>query len=77
MPPTRASVARAIASFPDRDHIDAASDLEQWLVHGTGRKIPIADIVQSFRRTLARGPQVPATPEPRSQASRYDRVIKR
>ena len=83
-PPTRAAVARAIASFPDRDHLDAATDLEQWLVHGMGRKTPIADVVQSYRRTLARGRPVPTEPadergsrsERQRNLSRYDEVMR-
>ena len=78
-PPTRAAVARAIASFPDRDHLDAATDLEQWLVHGTGKKTQIADVVQSYRRTLARTRRAeqPAGPPSSSPTTGYDRVMRR
>lgn len=81
VPPTREGVARAIASFPDRDHLDAATDLEQWLVHGTGRRTSIADIVQSYRRTLTRTrpreSAATAAAAPRRDFSRFDRAVRR
>ncbi len=79
--PTRGAAARAIAQYSDRDHLDAATDLEQWLVHGTGRKTAIADVVQNYRRTLSRprpkAPQSVEPPERRPEPGRYDRVMRR
>lgn len=80
-PPSRLSVARAIASFPDRDHVDAATDLEQWLLYGTGRNLVVADVVQSYRRTLARirrrEPAATAPDAARPDFSRFDRAVRR
>lgn len=89
VPPTRAAVARAIASYPDRDHLDAATDLEQWLVYGTGRRNQVPDVVQSYRRALsdrrpretgeARRPSGRGADSQRQRRdlSRYDEVMHR
>jgi hypothetical protein len=49
---TRAAVGHAVLTFPDRDHVKVARDVEAWLLHGRGASKPCADIVGRFRRFL-------------------------
>jgi hypothetical protein len=50
---TRAAVGRAVATFPDRDHVQVARDVEAWLLDGAGAARPCSDVVQRFRRFLS------------------------
>jgi hypothetical protein len=52
--PTRAAVARTMAAYPRRPHVECADDLEHWLVHGTGRTQRPKDVVGYWRNQLKR-----------------------
>lgn len=62
---TRAAVGHAVLTYPDRDHVRVARDVEFWLLHGKGARKPCADIVARFRNFLdgsepMAGPPLPA-----------------
>jgi len=64
-PVTRAAVGHAVLTFPDRDHVKVARDVEFWLLHGKGARKPCNDIVARYRHFLetsdpAAGPPLPA-----------------
>lgn len=61
---TTAATARAMQSYPRRPHIRAAEDLEHWLVHGTGQRTAVKDVVAFFRNQLDRRWQDVAAPIP-------------
>lgn len=46
------AVARAMATYPRRAHLEAALELEHWLVEGTGRGRHPKDVVGYFRNQL-------------------------
>lgn len=49
---TLRATAMAIAAFPLRPHLEAALELEHWLVEGTGQRNKVRDVVGSFRNQL-------------------------
>jgi hypothetical protein len=51
-PVTLLAVARAVESYPQRDHVAVAGNVEHWLVHGIGAKQKPKDIVARFRNFL-------------------------
>lgn len=51
-PVTLLAVARAIESYPRKDHVAVAGNVEHWLVHGTGAKQKPKDVVSRFRNFL-------------------------
>jgi hypothetical protein len=83
---TRATVGHAVLSYPDRDHVAVAREVEFWLMHGKGARRPCADIVARYRNFLANsepmaGPPL-AEPRPRpassvAEARRNDREVLR
>lgn len=56
---TRAAVGHAVLSYPDRDHLKRARDVEHWLLHGRGVRKSCADIVSRYRRFLDDSDPVP------------------
>lgn len=86
---TRAAVGHAVLTFPDRDHVKVARDVEGWLLHGKGARKSCADIVARYRNFLdssepMAGPPLPAgvTPlhgrtPPMTNADRVDERIRR
>lgn len=56
---TRAAVGRAVAAYPDRDHVEVARDVEAWLMDGNGATQPCADVVGRFRRFLKTSQPMP------------------
>jgi hypothetical protein len=66
--PGRAAVARAIAEFPNFDHLAVAKDLEFWALHGKGQRRQSMAIAQTYRNFLKRAEPRPATTssQPRS-----------
>ncbi len=65
--PTRMAVGRALAAYPDRNHVSEALDLEHFLVHGDGRSYSAKDVVQRYRRQLDR--RAPTYARPASGAA--------
>lgn len=59
---TRAAVGHAVLTFPDRDHITVARNLESWLLHGRGTKQSCADVVARYRRFLETSDPVAGPP---------------
>jgi hypothetical protein len=62
---TRAAVGHAVLTFPDRDHVKVARELEFWLLHGKGARRSCRDIAARYRRFLdtaepMAGPPLPA-----------------
>lgn len=51
-PVTLLAVARAIESYPKKDHFAVAGNVEHWLCHGNGAKQKPKDIVARFRNFL-------------------------
>lgn len=51
-PVTLAAVARAVETYPRKDHVVVAGELEHWVVFGNGAKRPAKDIVGRFRNFL-------------------------
>lgn len=56
--PTRLAVGRALAAYPNHDHVREAQDLEHYLVHGGGQRVTAKDVVQRYRGQLDRRPAV-------------------
>lgn len=78
---TRAAVGHAVLTYPDRDHVKVARDVEAWLLHGRGARKPCADIVARYRTFLdssepMAGPPLPAgvTPMHGGRMAGADRV---
>lgn len=46
------AVARAVASYPDRDHRAVAGDVEHWLLYGNGQRAVCKDVVARYRKFL-------------------------
>lgn len=61
---TRAAVGHAVLTFPDRDHLRVARDVEAWLMHGRGASRPCADVVARFRSFLSTADPMPGPPLP-------------
>lgn len=83
---TRAAVGHAVLSFPDRDHVQVARELEAWMLHGRGASQSCADVVARYRNFLKRaepmaGPPLrgarPAGPRPGSAAAGADFATRR
>lgn len=55
-PVTLLAVARAVESYPRKDHAAVAGDVEHWTVHGNGAKRQAKDIVSRFRNFLDDSP---------------------
>jgi len=53
---TPLAVARAIETYPAKDHAVVAGEVEHWLVHGNGSKRPAKDVVSRFRNFLDGSP---------------------
>ena len=62
-PVTLLAVARAVESYPRKDHFAVAGNVEHWLVHGTGAKQRPKDVVARFRNFLDSSEDV-ANPSP-------------
>lgn len=67
-PVTLLAVARAVETFPRKDHVTVAGELEHWTVHGNGARKQAKDIVARFRNFLDGAPDVlrPTKPGRRS-----------
>jgi DNA-binding transcriptional regulator YhcF (GntR family) len=50
---TLLAVARAVETFPDRDHGAVAADVEHYWTFGLGASKPMADVVATYRNRLA------------------------
>jgi hypothetical protein len=61
---TRAAVGHAVLTYPDRDHVKVARDVEGWLLHGKGRTKSCADIVARYRSFLENADPPPGPPLP-------------
>lgn len=69
------AVARAIESYPAKDHAVVAGKVEHWTVHGNGAKRQAKDIVSRFRNFLEdSADQVRVTKAPETDRSAYGRV---
>lgn len=55
---TAAAVAKAITDAPLKAHVEAANDLEHWLLHGTGRNRKPKDVVGYYRNQLSQRPDL-------------------
>lgn len=71
---TRAAVGHAVLTFPDRDHVKVARDVEFWLEHGKGARRPCGDVVSRFRNFLDHsdprpGPPLPGAPRSAAESS--------
>ncbi len=58
--PTLRGVGLAIRSFPDRDHVRVADELEHWATAGNGAARQVRDWAQTYRTFLERS--VPGRP---------------
>lgn len=79
-PVTLLAVARAVESYPRKDHVAVAGALEHWCCHGNGANRPAKDIVARFRHFLANEPdRAPAqsTAAGAGELSKYDQGIRR
>lgn len=61
-PVTRAAVGHAVLTYPDRDHVQVAREVEGWLLHGRGARKSCADVVARYRNFLAHADPRPAPP---------------
>lgn len=61
-PVTRATVGHAVLTYPDRDHVQVAREVQGWLLHGRGASRPCADVVARFRNFLQNADPRPAPP---------------
>lgn len=60
---TRRAVGHAVLTYPDRDHLKRALDLENWLTNTPrGRRAPCKDVVQRWRHFLDDSDPMPRTP---------------
>lgn len=58
---TRAAVGRALVSFPGRDHVEVASDVEHYWVFGQGAGKKRHDAVLTYRNRLSTSAVVQST----------------
>jgi hypothetical protein len=74
--PTRAAVARALASYPRADWLVEADSYLHWRVHSPrGRRSDARDVVAQYRKWLRRAPAVlRRTPLPETAAASRDRA---
>lgn len=61
---TRAAVGHAVLTFPDRDHVKVARDVEAWLEHGNGARRACRDVVARYRNFLDSSDPRPGPPLP-------------
>ena len=67
-------VCAAMLTYPDADHVAAASDMEDWLCNGRrGKTYEITDLIQTFRKQLERKQAVPIAPSRRGKQAAKDR----
>lgn len=52
------AVSRAIASFPHRDFVQVARDVEHWLLYGNGQRAQSKDVVARYRNFLRGSPEI-------------------
>jgi hypothetical protein len=69
------AAARAVAQFPRRPHVDAALDLEHWLLEGTGQRNKVKDVVGYYRNQLRdrwqdKQTSTPGGPPPRARTGK-------
>ncbi len=80
-PVTLLAVARAVESYPRRDHVAVAGNVEHWLVHGTGAKQKPKDVVARFRNFLDSSEDVavgsPASPNGRRTDPALAKIVGR
>lgn len=63
-PVTRAAVGHAVLTYPDRDHVAVAREVEGWMLHGRGARKGCADIVARYRNFLSNADPMPGPPLP-------------
>lgn len=75
-PVERLPLAKTLTSYPDRDHVAVANDLEHWSLFGNGEKRRAKDIVASYRNFLKRADAVaqPRPGLPAGKSSKYEGV---
>jgi hypothetical protein len=73
-PVTLLAVARAVESFPRKDHFAVAGNVEHWLVHGNGARQKPKDVVARFRNFLE-GSEDTATPQAAATGRRTDPAL--
>jgi DNA-binding transcriptional ArsR family regulator len=59
---TRAAVGHAVLTYPDRDHVQVAREVEAWVMHGRGARKPCSDIAARFRNFLQNADPRPGPP---------------
>lgn len=74
--PTAASVDKAIAAFPDRDHLAVVGELEFWAVHGNGRRRKLRSVAQLYRNFLSKADPAPRREEQRSVTDRRHQALR-
>jgi hypothetical protein len=58
--PTYEAITKAIANFPDRDHLAVAHDLDYWARHGNGADRTRMAIANTYRNFLKRAEPKPS-----------------
>jgi len=69
-PVTRLTVGHAVLTYPDRDHVQVAREVEAWMLHGRGAQRSCRDVVARFRNFLSNAEPRPGPPIAGSAAPR-------
>lgn len=67
---TRLTVGHAVLTYPDRDHVLVAREVEAWMLHGRGAQRSCRDVVARYRNFLSNAEPRPGPPLPGGAGAR-------